>query len=252
MTEHDIADRVPPQRRRSPGGARGPARPRASSSSATPSSSGVGDPKGLGWVTRVVGRTEHPDLDLTAYNLGVRGDSSARRPGTAGAPSARRAGPDRTEQRLVRQRRHRTTSSPASTLGPPPAQPGQHPRRRRRLRASRRSSSAPRPPLDPDLNARLEVLVDAQADVCARRSVPFVDCYRPLAGHDQWRTDLSASERRHPPRPGRLRPDRLAGAAQRLGPLAAPACLTLRRRRPACRRLQANVATPLAAAELAI
>ena len=38
---------------------------------------GYGDPKGHGWVSRVVGRTHHPDLDLTAYNIGVRGDSSA-------------------------------------------------------------------------------------------------------------------------------------------------------------------------------
>jgi len=38
---------------------------------------GYGDPKGLGWVGRVVSRTQHPDLDLTAYNLGVRGDTSA-------------------------------------------------------------------------------------------------------------------------------------------------------------------------------
>ena len=39
--------------------------------------SGVGDPKGQGWVTRVVGRTQHPDLELTAYNLGVRGNTTA-------------------------------------------------------------------------------------------------------------------------------------------------------------------------------
>ena len=38
---------------------------------------GYGDPKGHGWVSRVIGRTQHPDLDLTSYNLGVRGDSSA-------------------------------------------------------------------------------------------------------------------------------------------------------------------------------
>ena len=38
---------------------------------------GYGDPKGLGWVGRVVSRTQHPDLDLTAYNLGVRGDTTA-------------------------------------------------------------------------------------------------------------------------------------------------------------------------------
>ena len=38
---------------------------------------GVGDPKGQGWVSRVVGRTHSADLELTAYNLGVRGDTTA-------------------------------------------------------------------------------------------------------------------------------------------------------------------------------
>ena len=38
---------------------------------------GYGDPKGLGWVPRVVGRTAHPDVDITAYQPGVRDDPSA-------------------------------------------------------------------------------------------------------------------------------------------------------------------------------
>jgi lysophospholipase L1-like esterase len=29
--------------------------------------------------------------------------------------------------------------------------------------------------------------------VCARRGVPYVDCYRPLNGHEQYRSDLGAS-----------------------------------------------------------
>ena len=64
---------------------------------------GYGDPKGLGWVGRVVARTQHPDLDLTAYNLGVRGDTSGdvvarwgaelrATPFDNGAPSATPAG----------------------------------------------------------------------------------------------------------------------------------------------------------------
>ena len=59
---------------------------------------------------------------------------------------------------------------------------------------------SPPPTADAELNERLEVLVDAQADVCARRGVPFVDCYAPLMGHDQWRTDLAVS--RVPNHPG--------------------------------------------------
>ena len=34
---------------------------------------GLGDPKGQGWVCRVLGRTAHPDLELTGYPLGVEG-----------------------------------------------------------------------------------------------------------------------------------------------------------------------------------
>ena len=37
---------------------------------------GFGDPKALGWVGRVVSRTHHPDVEVTAYNLGVRGQDS--------------------------------------------------------------------------------------------------------------------------------------------------------------------------------
>ena len=58
---------------------------------------------------------------------------------------------------------------------------------------------SPPPTDDPELNARLEVLVEAQGDVCARRGVPFVDCFAPLMGHDQWRTDLATSRVEHHP-----------------------------------------------------
>ncbi|MBM6400677.1 GDSL-type esterase/lipase family protein [Phycicoccus sonneratiae] len=157
---------------------------------------GVGDPKGQGWVTRVVGRTQHPELTVNAYNLGVRGDTSAQLLERWASEVPRRwAG--RSERRLVLSvgtsdilrgvtlARHRlnlanllddATSHGVSTfvVSPPPSD-------------------------DDELNARLEVLVDAQADVCSRRGVPFVDCYAPLLGHDQWRTDLAASRVPHHP-----------------------------------------------------
>jgi acyl-CoA thioesterase I len=58
---------------------------------------------------------------------------------------------------------------------------------------------SPPPTDDPELNERLEVLVDAQADVCGRRGIPFVDCFAPLLGHDQWSSDLAASRVPHHP-----------------------------------------------------
>ncbi|MGL4744972.1 MAG: GDSL-type esterase/lipase family protein [Dermatophilaceae bacterium] len=157
---------------------------------------GVGDPKAQGWVTRVVGRTQHPDLDITAYNLGVRGATSADVLAGWSAEVPRRwAG--RTEKRLivsvgtddlangVSLARHRlnlanllddaTSQGVASFVVSPP------------------------PTDETGTTDRVEALVDAQADVCGRRGVPFVDCYRPLVTHEQWRTDLAASRTPHHP-----------------------------------------------------
>ena len=151
---------------------------------------GVGDPKGQGWVTRVVGRTQHPDLQLTAYNLGLRGETSA-----SALERWQREVParwvGRAERRLVLSvgindvltgvslARHRlnianilddasSTGVAAFVVSPPPTE-------------------------DTALNDKVAVLVEAQADVCARRNVPFVDCFSPLLGHDQWQSDLAAS-----------------------------------------------------------
>lgn len=60
----------------------------------------------------------------------------------------------------------------------------------------------PTPTLDAEVNARLQVLSDAQADVCARRRVPFVDCFSPLVAHDQWQSDLAAGDTVHPGQAG--------------------------------------------------
>ena len=161
---------------------------------------GVGDPKGQGWVSRVVGRTQHPDIDLTAYNLGVRGDTSAdvlTRWRTECPP--RWAG--RSEKRLV------------VSVGGNDAVKGITLARHRLNLANILDDAAstgigtfvvsPPPSDDADLNSKLEVLVEAQADVCSRRGVPFVDCYRPLVGHEQWQSDLAASRvKGHPGQAG--------------------------------------------------
>ena len=137
----------------------------------------------------MVGRTAHPDVEITAYNLGVRGDSSAEvltRWRTECPPRWK----GRSEKRLVVSVGTNDVVSGTTTA-------------RSRLNLANVVDDAaatgiatfvvgPPPTLDPDFNRRLEVLVEAQADVCARRSVPFVDCFQPLADHDQWRSELSA------------------------------------------------------------
>ncbi len=151
---------------------------------------GVGDPKGQGWVTRVVGRTQHPEVQFTPYNLGIRGDTSADILERWRAEVPRRWR-DRSERRLVL-----STGTDDVTAGITLA--------RHRLNLANLLDDAtsngvatfvvsPPPTADEETNDRLAVLVEAQADVCGRRNVPFVDCFTPLNGHDQWRSELAAS-----------------------------------------------------------
>lgn len=151
---------------------------------------GYGDPKGLGWVGRVVARTQHPDLDLTAYNLGVRGQTSGdvlARWRTECAP--RWVG--RAERRLVVSVGGNDLESGLTTA-------------RSRLNLANILDEAIAssigcfvvgltPSLDPDLNERIAGLVEVQADVCARRGVTYVDCLAPLLAHEQWQAELAAS-----------------------------------------------------------
>jgi lysophospholipase L1-like esterase len=60
----------------------------------------------------------------------------------------------------------------------------------------------PPPMLDQPFDERLKVVADAQADVCSRRSVPFVDCFEPLLHHEQWQSDLATGDGVHPGQAG--------------------------------------------------
>ncbi|WP_116112742.1 GDSL-type esterase/lipase family protein [Austwickia chelonae] len=161
---------------------------------------GYGDPKALGWVSRVTARTAHPDLNVTSYNLGIRGQSSAdllNRWRQEGAPRWE----GRRERRLVMGVGHGDIDQELTIA-------------RSRLNMANMLDEAtargispfvvgPPPTLDADFNHALEPLVEAQSDVCSRRSIPYVDCYYPLLEHEQWLAELSATEdQRHPGQAG--------------------------------------------------
>ena len=164
---------------------------------------GYGDPRALGWVSRVVGRTDLSGTaeggSLTSYNLGVRGSSSAdvMNRWRAECP-ARWAG--RSERRLVIGVGAEDVAQGVTTA-------------RSRLNLANVLDEAsstgiatfvvgPTPTLDAEVNAKLQVLADALADVCARRGVPYVDCFAPLLSHDQWQSDLAAGDTVHPGQAG--------------------------------------------------
>ena len=159
----------------------------------------MGDPKALGWVSRVVARTPHSGIDLASYNLGIRGQSSTDvlalwqkecEPRWAKA----------NERRLVVSVGLNDIAQGLTTA-------------RSRLNLANilddASSSAissyvvgPAPTIDAETNDRLQTLVDAQSDVCSRRGITYVDCFRPLLGHDQWHADLASGDGMHPGQAG--------------------------------------------------
>ncbi|GAA5166217.1 GDSL-type esterase/lipase family protein [Ornithinimicrobium tianjinense] len=160
---------------------------------------GFGDPKALGWVSRVVGRTDTQDATLTSYNLGVRGSSSADAM-TRWRSECPPRWEGRAERRLVVGVGAEDVARGLTTA-------------RSRLNLANILDEAsstgiatfvvgPTPTLDHEVNERLRVLVDAQMDVCQRRSVPFVDCFAPLVAHDQWQSDLAAGDTVHPGQAG--------------------------------------------------
>lgn len=161
---------------------------------------GTGDPKALGWLGRVVARTP---LDPRPHVLAL-------------------AVPQETTTALSA----RWQAETAPRFGPPPSE-GQHhlvvglgtadleaglSLARSRLNLAnvldvadsmRLSTFVVGPPpsarLDADRQAELSA---AFADVAARRRVPYVETYAPLARHEQWLGDLASGDGRTPGQAG--------------------------------------------------
>lgn len=147
---------------------------------------GVGDPRALGWTGRVAARTEAPGR-VTVFPLGVPGETTAALAERAPAETARRyasgcdnrlvvglgradllSGTSLARSRLALANvldNARSRSLPCFVVGPPPSG-------------------------DAALDEAVGELTAGFADVCARRSVPFVDCHAPLLTHEQWLADL--------------------------------------------------------------
>ena len=160
---------------------------------------GYGDPKALGWLGRVTARTPTGEMALTVYELGVRGDSSADVLARWRGETARRFVPTAENRLVVAVGRHDLAQGLSLA--------------RTRLNLANIVDDATTgglrpfvvglaPSLDPATNEQLKPLVAAQQDVCSRRNIPFVDCFTPLLGHEQWYADLAAGDGTHPGQAG--------------------------------------------------
>jgi len=162
---------------------------------------GVGDPTGLGWVGRVVAACHGAGRPLTAYNLGVRGDTSAQvaarwraearaRMATADASygvvfglgtndtthedGRPRVAPGRSVTNLGRMVDvARTTGLDVFIVGPPPA--GERAQDDRVCSLSRRF-----------------------AELASDRGVPFVETAATLRATSAWTREAAAGDGAHP------------------------------------------------------
>lgn len=158
---------------------------------------GTGDPRALGWVGRVVARTDQEHVRVTVYPLAVSAETTGGLVGRWEAETARRLSSHgrlvlglgiadlRDGTSLARSRLNLANildaaaarSLPTLVVGPPPVL-GDGP--------------------DAAHAATVGPLSAAFADVCERRRVPFVDTFAALRAHDEWFTDLAASDGRVP------------------------------------------------------
>lgn len=158
---------------------------------------GLGDPRGLGWVGRVVARTQTEDPMLVAP-LAVPDKTSTALAGRWEGECARRFG-------------HHTTNRLVLGLGSADLREGLSLARSRlnlanvldAARAQHVQCFVVGPPPRPDVDAdALGALSTAFADVSARRQVPYVETFAPLRAHEQWHADVAAGGGTHPGQAG--------------------------------------------------
>ncbi|WP_120521350.1 GDSL-type esterase/lipase family protein [Arthrobacter celericrescens] len=151
---------------------------------------GLGDPRALGWLGRVLARTPQDSVAVESYSLPCPME------GTEGLAArwldeAGRRFSDSHENRLVIGLSARDIEFGLSTA-------------RSRLNLANILDGAsqnnvevfvvgPPPGLDPTRNRRLADLNAAFSDVTTRRNHHYVDTFSPLLNHEQWRTDLASN-----------------------------------------------------------
>ena len=149
-----------------------------------------GDPKGMGWIGRVLARTPQTDPTLEVITLALPDDTSlslSKRWQAEVTPRVNNIG--RTKVAIALS--HHDIRAGLSTS-------------RSRLNLATVLDDAmkkgfepfvigPTPHKETALNPDIEQLSWGFEDVCARRNIPFVDCFHPLVAHEGWNTEIQNS-----------------------------------------------------------
>ncbi len=154
---------------------------------------GQGDPKALGWTGRVAARTAPLAADLRFHTLAVPGETTAELSGRWDEEALRRVGHDDAAS---------TQNFVIFALGRHDVARGVSPTMTRLHVANTldrasglgfRAMIAGPPPIAAVDKRALAEYAALTEEAAARRDVPFIDMYGPLARHEQWATDMDAS-----------------------------------------------------------
>ena len=165
--------------------------------------SGQGDPDVLGWVGRVGAAAIARGHDLTIYNGGIRGDTSA---------DVRVRWHDEARRRLPAEFRRGLVFAfgvnDCNTVnGRPRLEPAAALDHARQILAQAQAFAptlmiGPPPVDDPVVNARVTALSADLAALCGRLAVPFLDVFAPLQAATGWMDEVIAGDGAHPGRRG--------------------------------------------------
>ncbi|WP_104110007.1 GDSL-type esterase/lipase family protein [Arthrobacter sp. N199823] len=159
---------------------------------------GVGDETALGWTGRLAARQAAAARPVTAYNLGIRGNTSAQILGRIGAEIDQRRSPLRPTRVVVSMGVNDTTS----VDGIPRVHPDDSCSNLERILEiiSGDPILVVGPPAvsDDAQNARIAQLSAHFHALCSARGIPYVEVFSVLERHPVWRQQVLEGDGAHP------------------------------------------------------
>lgn len=161
---------------------------------------GVGDPTGRGWVGRVAARSFDFGLPLTAYNLGVRMETSEQVAARWRVEALPRLVPDADCRAVLSFGVNDTTHETDRPRVPPERSCNALARMLDGVASAplRALVVGPAPVDDREQNERIRRLSVSFSEVCDRARVKFVDVFEPLLASSVWMKEVAAGDGAHP------------------------------------------------------
>lgn len=159
---------------------------------------GVGDETALGWTGRLVARQAAAGRPATAYNLGIRGNTSAQILGRIGAEIEQRRSPLRSTRVVVSMGVNDTTYMDGNPRVSPDDSCANLERILEIISGDPLLVVGPPAVSDDAQNARIAQLSADFHALCSARGIPYVEVFSDLERHPVWRQQVLEDDGAHP------------------------------------------------------